>query len=292
MRWFLRNSIALLLAHIGAHAAILVTEPTESWTPIVYTGAPSDFVGDQQAKGGLDLVGNATYPAFYSMFRYDAAGDPRTGDLAFRFRMSEGNSRSFGAVAMVGIDIDRNGVLDVYVGVDQQGNKNTVGIYAPSANAANNSPATSKQESTPLWSTALISGVNYLFAPVASSTSAPDYDLNAGATDSKAADYFLSFQVPFSELSGRYPALLPTTPVTYVALTATQINNLNGDFNGVDGSGSGSDTITWTDLGAMSDSINLDGTPVGVPEPRVAALMMALAACGAVVARRRRPGIR
>ena len=75
-----------------------------------------------------------------------------------------------------------------------------------------------------------------------------------------------------------------TSPIAYVAATATQVNSLNADLNGVDADLSSIET--WGALGALSPEVNADGTPV--PEPKTYALIFGMLALGFTVNRRKR----
>ena len=61
-----------------------------------------------------------------------------------------------------------------------------------------------------------------------------------------------------------------TSPLAYIAATASQSNTLNSDLNGVDGQVNS--TITWTDLGGITPTLGVNGEVYNVPEPGAAAL--------------------
>jgi hypothetical protein len=245
-----------------------VTAPTTSWTIIKYGGSNSNdpFVDQQTGSAEGDIVGNQLHPSVYTMF-----GDNNTtanhtdGTLAFSIRLGADMSPAgFKTAAFVGIDANGDGKIDLFVGVNNSGSKDTVGIWNPGT-GANISPNTTSIVATPLVSYTPVAA-NYNWAPV-SLTNDPSVgtatDLDGGGQN----DYFLSFAVPFNDVVTQLANLgitgvNDTTTFSYVVATSTQGNSLNQDLNGV---GKNYDpNATWSSLGVMADGTS----PIAaVPEP-------------------------
>ena len=237
--------------------------PATQWVPILYgNNIVPDPSGDQQTGSAeLDIVGNLSEPSLYLQYA--------DGYLGFRLRLgADVNPAGFKGCAFVGLDVNGNGPLDLFIGVDNQGSHDAIGIWLPGS-GANTSPNTTSvgtmADSYPETS------LSYDFTPL-SATLAPtslNYDLNADGY----TDQYLTFYVPFADVA----SALATQNINFttnslmdlVVMTATQPNSLNGDINGVDG-GTGSGQ-TWTQLGAASLAYTpvsiVPFNPISVPEP-------------------------
>ncbi|HYE00847.1 MAG TPA: DUF4347 domain-containing protein, partial [Alphaproteobacteria bacterium] len=223
-------------------AAISLSSST-AWIPVL-VGPNHDPNNDTQANNAdLDLVGNASNPLLY--YQFDDGGTPSLtdGTLAYRFRVGDD---SFGAVALVGVDADRDGDLDLFLSVDKAGgnaSSHAVKIWAP-GNGANNSPSTTSLTAPTSQKTYALTAANYLLSSTGS-------DLDGdGNTDS-----FVSFSLPFADVVSEMSRIAnisinQNTVMQYVALTLTQTNSINGDIGGING-GSSSST-TFASLGAFS----------------------------------------
>jgi hypothetical protein len=256
--------------------AIPVLSPTDEWNGIVYPGVTSDYPSDTQAVSlDLDLVGDVDHAAFYT--RFDDNATPlitNDGELGYRLRMAGNQSpATFSGQAWIGADVNNDGALDLFVGA----NSGTLSINFAGPDT-NTSPNSTSIDSTPFWSTP-VSGSNFNWSEV-NSTIDPDgtnFDIDNGGISEP--DYFLTFIIPFSQFAGAVNSLSlgftfdDTSPVAYIAATATQGQTLNADLNGVDGTSS---NLTWTDLDAISPEIFVDGEPV-IPEPGTTVLFFALA---------------
>jgi hypothetical protein len=251
-------AFALLFTAISAADASLVdvTSPTTGWTGIRYGGVNGfDPTIDQQtgsAEG--DIVGNATHASVYTFF-----GDANTpsltdGDLAFRLRLgADASPAGFKTAAFIGIITNRaSGKIDLFIGVNNSGQSNQIGIYNPGT-GLNISPST-----TTIVSPALVSytqtASNYHWAPVTSTIdpAVTNLDIDAGGQN----DYFLTFSIPFNDIIGQLAAsgiigVNQNTSFSYVIATSTQGNSLNQDLNGV-GPGYNVNS-TWAQLGTLSD---------------------------------------
>jgi hypothetical protein len=283
------TALAGLLAG-AARAGVNPAAPTSAWTVIGYgpAGYP-DPSGDQQtgsAEG--DLVGNAANPSFYAAF--DNGGTPALftdGQLAFRLRVgADKNPPGYSGCAFVGMDLDGNGSLDLFAGVNNSGAKALVGLWW-AGSGSNLSPSTTTIAGTPTFSYAeTAANYSWMAVTLANNPGGTSTDVDgAGQTD-----YFLSFVVPFADVVAMahtqgLAGFDEHSTLSYVAATATQANSLNQDVNGAAGGVNSSDS--WASLGAISTPSTVGGL-VPVPEPSVLALV-SLGLGGLAVHYRRRP---
>jgi hypothetical protein len=222
-------------------------------------------------------VGNALHPSFYTQFGDAGTPSLTDGDLAFRIRLgADVNPVGFKTALFVGIDANHDGAIDLFVGVNNSGSADTVGIWNP-GNGANTSPNTTSIVATPLVSYTPTAS-NYHWAAV-NTTIDPSVgtatDLDGGGQN----DFFLSFKVPFNDIVTQLAArgiagIDQNSTFSYVMATATQANSLNQDLNGVGKTYDGN--ATWSALGAGSDPMSASGIPA-VPEvnPAIAAAVLA-----------------
>ena len=274
----------------GSAAVVVdVASSTPNWIAISYTGSNPDPSGDQQTGGGEgDIVGNLSHPSAYTAFGNAGTPSLTDGTIGFRVRVgADSNPPGFDGALMVGIDANRDGALDLFIGVNNSGSQAIIAIWNPGT-GLNISPST-----TTIGNTALVSyaetSANYSYTAVTLSI-----DPSVGtATDINADgknDYFLSFSVPFNDVVAQLAArgitgFTEDTPLSYVVATSTQGNSLNQDLNGVPKTydpASG-----WAALGANSNTISSSGV-YAVPEPGTGALLLSAAACGAIRSRPRK----
>ena len=272
-----------------------VTSPTTNWTAVSYTGTVPDPSSDQQTgtEEG-DLVGNAAHPSFYTAF--GDAGTPSLTDGTIGFRARVGgdlNPVGFKTALFVGIDANNDGALDLFIGVNNSGSGDTVGIWNP-GNGANTSPNTTTIVSTPLKSYTPVAGSNYHWTAVNATidpTVGTATDIDGGGNN----DYFLTLSVPFADVVAQLAAkgitgIDQNSVFRYVMATATQANSLNQDLNGV---GKNYDpNATWSSLGVFSDPMSAAGAVV--PEftsvPGLAGFCMIALLMAFRSKRRRHPG--
>ena len=280
-----------------------ITSPTTTWTPVLYANNNPDPSRDQQtgsAEG--DIVGNALNPSVYTTF--GNAGTPSLvdGTLAFRIRLgADVSPGGFKTAMFVGLDANSDGALDLFLGINNSGAANTIGIWDPGA-GLNISPSSTTIVSTPLVAYA-ITAANYSWTQVTATNDpkATSFDLDAGGPTEP--DFFLSYSIPFADIVTQLAAngitgFNENSTMSYVVSTATQANSLNQDLNGV--AGSVNSSLTWAQLGVQSNQMTPAGIAV-VPEVNsvvgVAGLLFAVAAHQRFKRRRRddgahRPGVR
>ncbi len=258
-----------------------ITSPTTTWTAVLYANNNPDPSRDQQtgsAEG--DIVGNAANPSVYTTFGNAGTPSLTDGTLAFRVRLgADDNPAGFKAALFVGLDANTDGVLDLFLGVNNSGAANMIGIWNPGA-GLNVSPSTTTMVSTPLVSYTL-TAANYSWMAVTgvNDPTATSFDL-----DASGPDFFLSYSIPFSDIVAQLAAKGITgfnenSSMTYVVATATQANSLNQDLNGV--AGGVNSSLTWAQLGVQSNTMTPAGIAV-VPEVNsvlgIAGLLVAIAA--------------
>ena len=245
---------------------------SSSWSALM-VGAKFDPYSDTQAnKAGTEIVGNITHPSFY--INYDdngttTGGSPESDDiLSLRLRIGDETKLTHSAYGFFGVDANNDGVLDVFFSTGA-GN---IAIWAAGGDT-NTSPST-----TSILNSGEISYVesvaNYNFAPV-SAINDPDWDGNNDINSDGNTDVFISFSIPVADLDSFLGGLAspitftPATQLRFISLTATQTNSLNSDFNGVDKSSVDDWSLTFAQLGILSDPVDstgiVDNTPPLVP---------------------------
>jgi hypothetical protein len=255
-----------------------VTAPTTAWTAIIYANNSPDPFSDQQTGSDEgDIVGNALHPSFYTAFGDAGTPSATDGDLAFRIRLGgDVNPSGFKTALFVGIDANHDGTIDLFVGVNNSGSADTLGIWNPGS-GANISPSTTSIVATPLVSYVQTAS-NYNWTAV-NLTIDPSVgtalDLDGGGHN----DYFLSFKIPLTDIITQLAArgitgIDQNSIFNYVMATATQANSLNQDLNGV---GKTYDpNATWSTLGVLSDPISASGI-AAVPEASTSVAVVLLA---------------
>jgi hypothetical protein len=256
-----------------------INSPTTDWTAIRYSNNNPDPSNDQQTGSPEgDIVGNIFHASVYTAFGDAGTPSLTDGTLAFRIRIgADTNPDGFKTAAFVGIDANNDGKIDLFVGVNNSGAANMIGLWDPGA-GANISPNTTSMVSTPLASYTQIAS-NYSWVPVTTiidPSVGTDTDLDGGRDN----DFFLSFAVPFSDIVGQLATFGITgfnqnSTLSYVIATATQANSLNQDLNGVDKNYDGN--ATWSTLGVVSEPMSASGI-TAVPEINPAAWIALLAA--------------
>jgi hypothetical protein len=275
---FMLAALSAFAAWPAAGSVVDITSPTTGWTPIQYSNNNPDPSSDQQtgsAEG--DIVGNASHPSVYTTFGDGNTPSLTDGTLAFRVRVGADSSPAgFKTALFVGVDANHDGALDLFLGVNNSGSADTIGIWNPGA-GLNVSPSTTTMAATPLVSYGL-TAQNYQFAAV---TTVNDPTVGTATDlDGTGNDYFLSFSVNFSDVVAQLAARGITgfdqnSTLSYVIATATQANSLNQDLNGV--AGSVNSSLTWSQLGVSSNPMAPTGVAV-VPEVNPAMLVALLLA--------------
>lgn len=255
-----------------------VTSPTTNWTPVTYANNNADPSNDQQTGSSEgDIVGNTAHPSAYTAF--GDAGTPSLTDGTIGFRVRVGadvNPPGFKTAVFIGIDANHDGAIDLFVGVNNSGAADTVGIWNPGA-GLNVSPNTTTIVSTPLVSYTP-TAANYHWTAVNTTidpTVGTATDIDGGGQN----DQFLTFSVPFNDVVTQLgnrgiTGINQNSTFNYVIATATQANSLNQDINGV---GKNFDpSATWSSLGVISDDFSASGVPV--PEPGTTVMVISLLA--------------
>ena len=261
-------ALQLSTAPLRAAVVVDVNAPTTMWTVIQYANNSPDPTADQQGGSSEgDIIGNAAHPSAYTMFGDAGTSSLTDGTLGFRVRLGgDANAVGFKGAFFVGLDANLDGALDLFVGVNNSGSTDSIGIWNPGT-GLNVSPSTTSIVNPPVV-TQTLTLTNYSFVPV-TTTNDPSVGTNTNLDGAAGPDYFLSFSVPFASVVSALTArgiagFNQSTPLSYVVATATQDNSLNQDLNGI--AGAISSSATFASLGVTSTQSSADGTSA-VPEP-------------------------
>ena len=285
LAYALLAAAGLLLPVLPAGATLVdLAAPTTAWTPIMYSNNNPDPSNDQQTGSTEgDIVGNAAHPSVYTMFGDAGTPSLTDGTLAFRIRLGEDSAPGgFKTALFIYIDANADGKIDLFLGVNNAGSADSIGIWGAGA-TLNISPSTTSISNTPLVSYPTDAN-NYYWSQV---TTVNDPSVGS-ATDLDGGgefDFFLGFSIPFADVVNQLSLLgisgfNQDSTLTYVIATATQANSLNQDLNGVDKNFDGS--LTWSQLGVLSSPM----TPAGMVVPEVNSAVWVFLLLGAVVAQR------
>jgi hypothetical protein len=279
-------AVGLAAAAFPAEATLVdLAAPTTDWTPIIYSNNNPDPSNDQQTGSSEgDIVGNALHPSVYTMFGDAGTPSLTDGTLGFRIRIGADVSPSgFKTALFIYIDANADGKIDLFLGVNNSGSADSIGIWGAGADL-NISPSTTSISSTPLVSYAPDAN-NYYWSQV---TTVNDPSVGS-ATDLDGGlkpDFFLGFSIPFADIVNQLSLLgisgfNQDSTLSYVVATATQANSLNQDLNGVDKNFNGA--LTWSQLGVLSDPM----TPAGMAAvPEVNGIVWIFLLFGAIAAQR------
>jgi len=240
-----------------------VTDPTGNWTSVPVIGL--DPVTDQQTgQVDADLVGIVADPGFYTAF--DGT------NIYFRARLGAvTNGGAFKGLLWIGIDANKDGALDLFIGVNNQGSTTELGFFAPGA-GLNNSPSTTSIAAGLAQYAIAETATNFNYQAVNNTL---DPTITTLDINNDGIDAFLSFRVPFLGASGTASlqgalagldgiSVTKDTQFSYVLATSTQSNSLNQDIGGVNNK-TFNPALTYTQLGAISPPVT--GTGVVAPEP-------------------------
>ncbi len=261
----------------AAFAQFNISSPTTDWVAVPY--GPTllgDPQGDHQTgQGEADIVGSTgnvatSLSSFY--FKYVSGGTPTTGTIYYRVRVGGDQSPvGFKSVLLIGLDANKDGKLDLFMGIDNSGQNNGIYMWRPGTGLNISPSTTTVQTKTPIKKYTE-TAANYYFNSVTSTSSTAGVALDPTAdtaarqdfNSATGTDYLISFSVPFADLvaalSAQGIAFNSNSPITYVMGTSTQANAFNQDLNGV--SGGTSSTLTWGALGVLTQPINSSGTVV------------------------------
>jgi large repetitive protein len=287
----------LTAAGVEAYDARLATislSGATGWTAIMF-GAGRDPDGDSQAGAAdTDIIGDATHGSLYTA--YSDSGTTSTADDFLYFRMRIDNPTSdtnFSGVAIVGMDANGDGRIDLFFSVDGRNNTRAVRLLDPGT-GANLSPNTTSTSALPTgW---LPNNGVYTFNPsnysvdAVSSVNDPHYGPSTVAapvgttsatdlTGDGKRDVFISWRVPIADIAtvlakpspvdrnGVYgprgatglAGFTKDTAVKYVSFTQTQPGPINGDLNGV--GASYDKNASFAELGAFTAEMSAS-TPV------------------------------
>ncbi len=299
---------SIALAADSGYAGLFSTvalDGKSGWTAVMY-GPNKDPDGDSQAGAAdTDIIGDSTHGSLY--VAYDDNGTPNnTSDDFMCFRMRIDNptsSTNFAGVAIVGIDANLDGRVDLFMSVDGRNNTQAVKLLDPGT-GANISPNTTTTNPLPtgwLANNGVYPFSNTAIYNVSAVTATNDPHWGAATTGLSGAtandltgdgdtDVFVSWKIPVADIatvlakaspvdrSGNYgprgstgiSGFTKDTTVQYVSFTQTQPGPINGDLNGV---GSSYDkNASFASLGAFTPQMSAsnpvsDGPRIIIAEP-------------------------
>ncbi|WP_164558014.1 DUF4347 domain-containing protein [Massilia atriviolacea] len=273
------------------------------WTTIMKGPVRDPFNDTQAGAADTDIIGDTAHGSLYTA--YDDKGTASTGDdtLVFRMRIDNPTSAtSFSGVAIVGMDANLDGRVDLFFSVDGRNNGQAVRLLDPGT-GANVSPNTTSTSALPTgW---LPNNGVYAFTPsnyavvAVSALNDPDWgpaavpaagSSNSNLSGAGGTDVFINWRVPIADiatvlakpsLSDRSGVAGPRGPsgianygkdtvVQYISFTQTQTGPINGDLNGV---GAAYDkNATFAALGAFTSPMSAanpvpDGLSIAIGEP-------------------------
>jgi hypothetical protein len=279
-----------------AHAQ-LISGSTTRWNAILYGGnGVADPSNDQQTgQRDSDIVGTTAVPSAYMAFDPASAGSLTDGTLYFRLRLAEDSqSAGYDGFVWVGIDANSDGAIDLFAGVNRQGNNSETVLRNPGT-GSNTSPNTTSIDTANLASSPYAhTASNYNWAAVgAANYTGSNFDIDGGGQ----TDFFMSFGVPFQDIvtnlnttgSGRPAAISinQNTNLRFVIATSQQGNSINQDING--GSIPINSTTTYTSLGVISDTGTMT-SQITIPEAGTFGLLtLGGVSLGCLASRRKLP---
>ncbi|MCW2242495.1 VCBS domain-containing protein [Azospirillum canadense] len=273
----IETSIAVSAAGQEAYQGLManILPGSAGWTPLMQ-GTLFDPNNDTQAKAAdTDLVGDTAHAVLYGAYDNNGTPDnPNDDFLAFRIRIDNPTSSTeFGGVAVIGIDANQDGRIDLFLAVDGRNNTQAVRILDPGT-GLNNSPNTTTTSALPAGWLAnngvySFTATNYSVAAV-SAANDPQWTGNTDLGNDGKTDVFVSFKIPMADIAAVMTKPSATdrngnvgprgttgiagftkdTTVSYVLMTETQPGPINGDLGGV---GANYDkNLTFAQLGAIT----------------------------------------
>jgi hypothetical protein len=257
-RWFgIATAVLMGWSAEFSRAGTVNLGGASGWTAVMF-GAGKDPHGDSQAGAAdTDIIGDASHGSFYTAFDDNDTVTTADDTILFRLRIDNPTSTSnFGGVADVGLDVNGDGRVDIFVVVDGRNNGQTLRMMDPGT-GENISPSTTTTSPLPsgwLPSNGVypFSTANYLVAAVGSSND-PHWTGNSNLGNDSKSDAFVSWRLSMADLAtvlakpspvDRRGAVGPRgstgiagftkdTAVRYISFTQTQTGPINGDLNGV-----------------------------------------------------------
>ncbi|MCB6182510.1 DUF4347 domain-containing protein, partial [Leeia sp. TBRC 13508] len=265
------SSIFLTTDGVDSYADRLSTVSLDGmagWVAVMF-GTMQDPNNDNQAGAAdTDIIGDSAHGSLYTA--YSDSGTTSTADDYLYFRMRIDNptsSTNFSGVAVVGLDVNLDGRIDLFIAVDGRNNGQCIRILDP-GNGLNNSPNTTTTQALPSgwldnngvyaftssnYSVTAVSALNDPNWGTSTVTNAVGTTSPSDLTGDGKTDVFVSWRISMADLATvlATPSLVDRngvvgprgttgisgftkdTVVQYVSFTQTQSGPINGDLNGV-----------------------------------------------------------
>src|SRR3569833_3111432 len=232
------------------------------WTAIMF-GVNKDPQGDSQAGAAdTDIVGDVNHGSLYTAYDDTGTATPAGDRLLFRLRIDNPTSAApatYSGVAVVGMDANLDGRIDLFMSVDGRNNTQAVRLldHGTGANISPNTPNTSPLQTGWLANNGVYSfSCGNFAATTDTATSDPHWNGDNDVGNAGGSDIFISWIVPIADITtvlakpspvdrngvvgprgvGGISGFTKDTTVQYVSFTQTQPGPINGDLNGVGGS--------------------------------------------------------
>lgn len=258
--------LSMLATALSAQTTLFVSGASSSWTSITSTETPNntllmtDILGDRQTgQTPDDFIGAG--------FFVDTGTINGIASIGFRTYMAGYTASGYSGNLRIGIDGNRDGVVDLFLGPKLSGNAGSQGIVFQDATGAGNYSPSTTALGNPYGRIAFTAD-NYNYQPIA-----PVLDPLWGA-QGVTVNSAISFTVSTQTLKDAFAALGITLTdqsyMSFLAFTSTQANAINQDLYGP--AGISNTTRFDGPSGGFSDYYALDGSfaprPI-IPEPWV-----------------------
>lgn len=250
MKRLLPTTFIFFVCSVLSAATVSVTDNTNTFTQVTRNGVSmTDFTNDEYGSGNneYDFTTNGFYLKYGSLF----SGGPLVQLVRFRFDAFDNSG--FDGRVKVGLDVDQDGRVDIYYGVNDTGANQGIGFQNPTnvGSNYNYSPATSALGAR--YGVVSLNSTNYSYVRTGN-------------------DAFLTFVMPYQSLETALTNLgfnvTEETQMRYIAFTSSNNGSINQDLYGTN---TIVGTANFTD-GAFTDYQDFrgKGPPIPiVPEPEM-----------------------
>jgi hypothetical protein len=240
-------------------SADILTDSSTNWIALQGTSSTYwDYAGDEPTGNRqLDILGSTTSGSLYQSYSSDSLSG---GSLSFRVRLAGTWATAFSGTALVGIDGDQNGSLDLFVGVNSASGTSTIRVWDVDPYRSNTGPTSTSIGST-LYEVTGASNTNYSAVNVIDGNGA-SFDLDGDGQ----ADRYLSFTLSFEMLTDVFRSqgitIDANSPLRYAVMTAqgSNISDMGGLYYGSCGG-------TWSSCNGLTRAYSANYQPPPPPPP-------------------------